>query len=434
MRPGCFQRAASNSQSKSRAQRRTYRGYNARAALALLFLLCTAAISLLTYLIVATPLSPGSRVAAISPHAPLPDWIFRRPPFAPNLSCPNVFLFRTTAGGLGHRMAGLAVAITGAIRTGAAVLIDRHTLYEVERSIDDMTGYAFLEALFGLDSFHSIDGRLVNFSPPTAPMASPWGMALTPIDVGNGDVFRSEAAARKGCGQLFAYDSGGPACAETYCVFAMGGALDGAVGVTRALYAAGSYARRPVPGFQSAYAATPRALTVAWHIRNGDYRANENATFYTNLRRAVDVGLRGLPAQHFVFSQNPINDGIAAHGFGFLATDPTFHGTVFPVVASMADDFNHLVRADVLVHSGSSWAYAATLASPESQVRLFCPPKEVGMGSPVSRDFYWVNGSIPVSADGTVNSEHADVLAQLLRQRYAEVVAGQWEEPRSLRL
>lgn len=321
-------------------------------------------------------------------------------------------------------MAGLAIAIIGAIRTSAAVLIDRHTLYEVERSVDDKTGYAFLEELFGLSAFRSVNGSRISFALPTAPVMSPWGVELAPVDVGNGDVFRSEAAARTACGQLFAYDSGGPACAETYCVFSMGGALDGASGVLRALYAAGAYSQRPVSAFQSAYAAAPRALTVAWHIRNGDYHANENATFYVNLRRAIDAGLRGLPAQHFVFSQNAINDGVAAHGFGFLATHPAFRGTAFPSVSPMADDFNHLIRADVLVHSGSSWSYAATLASPASQVRLFCPPKEVAMGFPVARDFYWVNGSVPVNADGTVDGGHAEALARRLRARYVEVTAG----------
>ena len=417
MRPVFLRRPGATPNSKSRAHSRIRKASGAlRAALLLLILASAAAV--LAFHVYSAP-----RVPLPEGILPLPKRILRYPPFAPIASCPNVFLFRTTAGGLGHRMAGLAIAITGAIRTGAAVLIDRHTLYEVERSIDDMTGYAFLEELFGLSAFRSINGSSISFAHPTAPVASPWGIALTPVDVGNGDVFRSEAAARAACGQLFAYDSGGPACAGKYCVFSMGGALDGAAGVLRVLYAAGAYSKRPVPAFLPAYNAAPRALTVAWHIRNGDYHANENVTFYMNLRRAVDAGLRGLPAKHFVFSQNAINDGVAAHGFGFLATDPAFIGTAFPSVAPMADDFNHLVRADVLVHSGSSWSYAATLVSPASQVRLFCPPKEVAMGFPVAHDFYWVNGSIPVNADGTVSVEHAEALAQLLQARYHEVTA-----------
>ena len=53
-------------------------------------------------------------------------------------------------------------------------------------------------------------------------------------------------------------------------------ALQNASVIMRPLFNAGNYSKRPVPLYASAHTASPRALTVAWHVRNGDAHQREH--------------------------------------------------------------------------------------------------------------------------------------------------------------
>ena len=78
-----------------------------------------------------------------------------RPPFAPDSTCPKVFVFSTAyAAGLGHRMTSLAIAISLALNSNAAVAIDSESMIESERYDAVLAaftgGFPFISDMFGL--------------------------------------------------------------------------------------------------------------------------------------------------------------------------------------------------------------------------------------------------------------------------------------------
>ncbi len=301
-------------------------------------------------------------------------------------------------------MTGLAIALFFAKHSRAAIAIDQKSMYINARSIDGYDVYVFAEELCNLKQFAPSDR-----------------VGMRPSNLTDSIEIADRAARGEACGEFAEMATGGMTCNGNWCMVSdrITGAFRYAQTILAPLYAAGNYSRRPVSGFQAAYVASPRPLTIIWHIRNGDKKPHNDAGFFTRLKNSIARGLHGIPAWHYIVAQYPVRTG-GRHGFDFILSLPDFNYTDLTALP-LDDAMNHLIRADVLVHYGaSSFSYSASLASPISQVKLYVEPKEVSwLHALHAHESFIVNGSIPVDeASGSVLPQYEAELATLLRARY----------------
>jgi hypothetical protein len=364
--------------------------------------------------------SPSAKSVLFPPVSLAPRSVYESPPYAPVTSCPVVYMYKTLNEGVGHRMTGFAIALWFASRANASMVIDRKTMYDLHRITDTReANYHFLERVFNLGRFVSLPDVGMWNDPVTE---LPWG-TFRPgnTQIRDPTVFTKDVEKGGACGTVWMVATGEGVCGPGgWCMAlrGLGGSFMYAQSILAPLYAEGEYARRPLRGFQDAYARTPRPLTVAWHVRNGDLRRNGDVNFFLNLLGSVKKGLGDLPAQHYIFAQYAV-DGSE---FGFFKSQPD---TPFVDLTTLSIDesLHHLIGADVLVHfGGSSFSNAATLASPASQVKLYVDPKDVHL-NPEVRKTYFVKGSIVVDTTGTVPASLEANLAALLQTRF-DIISG----------
>ena len=104
------------------------------------------------------------------------------------------------------------------------------------------------------------------------------------------------------------------------------------------------------------YSAMEKIFIIAWHIRTGDIILNKNADYFDVIFSQLVTLLRGIPIQIFFIGEN------VKSNFFFLETVCGKYSTncSYPDMTA-GDAFYHLVRSDVLLTSGSSFAYAAAM-------------------------------------------------------------------------
>ncbi len=113
------------------------------------------------------------------------------------------------------------------------------------------------------------------------------------------------------------------------------------------------------------------SLSVAWHTRSGDIVLNNSSDYYQNVASLLTSLLVGIPHKVFFFGQN------VTQVFPFLPElcESEFpHACSFPD-ASIPDTMHHLIVADVLVTSGSSFASIAAMFR-ETKPTLAAVPKD----------------------------------------------------------
>jgi hypothetical protein len=137
-----------------------------------------------------------------------------------------------------------------------------------------------------------------------------WGQLE--LDVSNRDVDRIRVLAGQGCGRLYKLEG----CSDGYCMESslMGHVYNNARPILRRLYASGTYRNYTLTEFAQAHRACPRALTVAWHFRNGDVTLYNDAAMFGRIHASITAALGGIPALHYIFM--PILD--PKRGFAFL--------------------------------------------------------------------------------------------------------------------
>jgi hypothetical protein len=146
---------------------------------------------------------------------------------------------------------------------------------------------------------------------------------------------------------------------------------------------------------------------------------------FRRLAAAVSIGIGACNAaevRHFILCERPIqrDDPVFAElfslpGLARSENDRISEGGSTPpsVLWDMGPDesFAYLAGADVLMHTGSSFAVAAATVADPTQVFVYSPPKETTSwakeaGGRLEDDdsykVYRLEGSTPAQADGTV--------------------------------
>lgn len=116
-------------------------------------------------------------------------------------------------------------------------------------------------------------------------------------------------------------------------------------------------------------------LVIAWHIRTGDRTLNKNASYFETISRQLSLAMENIPSHLFFIGENVVSN------FPFLA--PMCKAASFPGNCSFPEldaeeSLHHLVVSDVLITSGSSFAYMAALLHKKVVINAF--PKNGNVG------------------------------------------------------
>jgi hypothetical protein len=307
----------------------------------------------------------------------------------------------------------------------------------VESGVSAQTAKSLRSTLLTPKSSSAVPSWREDFTAPS--FVTRWGSLLSAPP---STLEAAAHAARSACGAVFRVRSGsGGACTfpdsgdTGWCFQAFHGGFQAARAVLRTLYARTEYSRRPLTRFGVEAAGggdasplrRPPYLVVAWHIRNGDITLTDGGRErFRRLTAAVSIGVGACNAaevRHFILCERPIqrDDPVFADLFSLpgLArsseNDRISGGASTPpfVLWDMEPDesFAYLAGADVLVHTGSSFAVAAATVADPTQVFVYSPPKETASwakeaGGRLEDDdsykVYRLEGNIPAQADGTM--------------------------------
>lgn len=303
-------------------------------------------------------------------------------------------------------MTAVALGLYFAMLANASVIL--HSDLESLPRWDASGGgsYPFFRRLFNLYSFPTTSELgVIDPSGHLVSMSHPAGRLQVVTSLHCQDAVEH---AQKSCNQIMMLPTGheracltGDGTGQDYCVFAgVPGAFQTARPLLQVLYSHGFYSRMPLVHFRKTAEVTAATAAVAWYIRNDDIQLyGGKATYWSNLVANVIAGLHGRNMHHYVLSQNPIlkNDS----DFGFLHELVDFSWTALsglPVDVAMY----HLIAADVIVHSGSSFSMVANLVADSTQVSLFALPKESRNERDGPWETYWLDGNFAISSDGTI--------------------------------
>lgn len=163
---------------------------------------------------------------------------------------------------------------------------------------------------------------------------------------------------------------------------------------------------------------TEDEYVVAVHIRRGDITLNGSQAYFARLKAQVDAVLADFPAVHYYFISEASDLGEGQPPFPFL-------GSIFPpndrIKATYLNHLDpqasllHMMNADMLVTTGSSFPYIAATISPKPVV-LFGQPKEKGFFAGSLRDDF-----VLVDDAGSILSPSIAEATALVAIRYEEV-------------
>ena len=164
---------------------------------------------------------------------------------------------------------------------------------------------------------------------------------------------------------------------------------------------------------------TEEEYVVIVHIRRGDINLNANKAYFAKLKAQVDEVLEDFPTVHYYFVTEGLGLEEGQPPFDFLAqifpadddrTKTTYLNHLDPQASLL-----HMMNADLLVTTGSSFPYLAATVSPKPVV-FFGQPKEktfaLGMLRP---DFVLVDDG------GSIISPSIAEATALVAVRYEEV-------------
>lgn len=413
------------------------------------------------------------------------DWpqSLDRPPLRPAPSCARILVVSSYPAGVGHRVIALALALNAA-KAARAMLAVEPSFWKSQRDGDAANEVGeFVRQAFGF-----VDGRLLSTEQLGAETASPrderggapiqtqWGALRWASKHGIVEHTLNATVAADSCGIIALLETGWKACVDGWravwvpsegvrrgwCTGApsMEGALTAARPLIQALFApylrtylqrqrsgspatgaASSKQRSDLPpelsgsGSRTAHDhssdsnADPRpsavTLSVVWHIRLGDIQVEAGGALALRERmQSLAAAAAATQLRHLVLSETHFD---ASHPvFGVFYNTPGF--AFQPLTGlSVADSFLRLTTADVLIHTGSSFATAAALAAPTGQVYLYSAPKEEpgSLDSGVYRVYRIAGEScIPWQVNGSLSPLDARTLTDQLRRRTEDVARG----------
>lgn len=374
-------------------------------------------------------LMPAPRTRVVDGIADAPPWLRQSmllPPFTVRPQCPNWFIVQSADAGIGHRMTAVIFGIALGLQTGTGIMLDDQLLQQA-RSFDSES-YPWMLDAFNLNAFPlaKADAGVV-FDWNHNPLWS-WDRGFGVL--GEMTVQKAVRHGNTSCNQLIPLRTGHVACeSATGVQWCQSGGISRAFEVARplmsGLYNIGKFARKPLVHFGEVVNAKQPSLAVVWHVRNDDIKLHGgDVDFWTKLVRSVLQGLKGVRAHHYILSQFPIST--TDEYFGFLHSLPGFQWT--PILTDVATAFYHLAAADVLVHSGSSFALVAGIAAAPSQVSVYVSPKESARIGDEAYMTYWLDGSVVVQLNGTIMPADVHVLRQAAEHRSRHKPA-QWTRP-----
>ena len=331
----------------------------------------------------------------------------------PTQGCPTFLVVTTTTGGLGHRLVALAIAISFLIRynSSATLLLDSNYFSQARGYGGE--SYDFAVKILGLDLFLDttdvgisfLDGsNVANKNSFEAPMfQTRWGVVRPKSfesveDAVLGTTSSCGVVALLPCGYLgmCRHSDGTP----TWCFESEHADIASARFFFSNLLSGHNI--QHFNGDSKCLNGDSKCLNVVWHIRNDDMiLIADGADAISLVIEAVSNSLRSSisSARHWVVAQNPITPD--DRSFGIFHNYPGLDAAFLTSLSTM-EAFLHLVNADILVHTGSTFAVSAALLAHESQVFLYGKPKEsIHFGDPAWHVQYIPN-CIPVQPGGII--------------------------------
>lgn len=294
-----------------------------------------------------------------------------------NRSC-NRFAFMGCSGsaGFGHRFGEIVLSMLLADRLNATFVLDDRCW--------QVTGthghYSWFHDFFPFQDSFITWSQMMNFTKPThAWIDGEWGYLERNM---NGDFNRS-------CDVTFSsrWDMCTGSCFEKASIV---GSFDDVKWRFREVYSKSRF-YPSVEVFASCKESG--SISVALHMRSGDITLNNNRSYTVNVLAQIKSIVSKFPFQVYIFGEDVINN------FNFF---PEVCSTVlntsctFPNI-SVADTLYHLIQADILVTSGSSFPIAAALFR-EKKITLTSVPKEG------PNTIYETSDDIKLSPDGIIPS------------------------------
>jgi hypothetical protein len=320
--------------------------------------------------------------------------------FLPDPACPNFLIVTSEPGGLGHRAGAIAIALSLAAETGASIVLDDGLWHDAR--YNQSLGYIY--NLLGLNSFLST--RDLGFVFSKGPSAhtykfseesylTPWGRVYPTYF---NFVEQAIDAVKNACFTVTLIPTGHSACSRLgsphYCFEIVPRFFDRSRSILSALYARSQNHHKNIfPHFNK------DEFVVAWHIRYGDIIIRPDIFAWKILINDVQKCTSSIKTKHLIFSETPITPEDAI--FGFLYKIQDFSFTVLDKMSSELT-FKYLVAADMLIHTGSSFASAAGAVADISQVFLYSRPKETAVLHDDYYNAYYLNGCVPVQTNGSI--------------------------------
>lgn len=158
---------------------------------------------------------------------------------------------------------------------------------------------------------------------------------------------------------------------------------------------------------------------VAVHIRRGDISLNAHKAYFTKLKAQVDEVLEEFPTLHYYFITEGADLKEGQPPFAFLPKIfPSDDGRTKTTYMNHLDaqaSLLHMMNADLLVTTGSSFPYVAATVSPKPVV-FFGQPKEKTFAPGMLRPDF-----VLIDDDGSIASPSIAEATALVAVRYEEV-------------
>jgi hypothetical protein len=347
----------------------------------------------------------------------------------PSQTCPTFLIVTTQPGGLGHRFISLAIAISFVLRASSNATLILDVEYFSQGRIQGGESLDFAVNLLGLQSIltsYDIDvffrdgSKISDTTTFTETLfETRWGF-VRPVAFDSVEDAIVRTSSMCGIVSLLPCDTG---CrhddgTSSWCAASEHAEIASARPLLSQLFATqgnSNPSNLRSHAFHSQFL-EPYRFNVVWHVRNDDIILSSGPESISRTIDIVTVSLikAGVVGHHWIISQNPIEN--FDQNFGIFHSHPGFNAT-FLTSLSTTDAFLHLAYADILIHSGSSFALSAAIVAHSSQVFLYGQPKE----STHFKDHAWraqyLPGCVPILPDGSFTNDDTSRLIELIKTR-----------------
>jgi hypothetical protein len=369
-----------------------------------------------------------NRVSSFMKSHPLENW--PQSILYPIDDCFNLLVVTTHNAGLGHRLIALAIAISFIIRSNssATLVLDKqyfsHYRDGVSYDLSFVNKFQGIKSILTTESvaIEFADGsNIADISSFTAPFfETAWGLVF-PKAFGSVEATIIGTATSNACGIVALLPCGHPKCTHddgtlSWCFSSEHVDIGTARPLITHLFVNDYFSTNLMGIFPNRYLHSS-TLNVAWHIRNDDILLTNGGPDFLNKLISVIMDVLAftkIVGKHWIIAQNPILE--SDPNFGTLYSHSGFNATFLTSLQTL-DAFQHLVFADILVHTGSTFALSAALVAHESQVFLYGLPKESNNYGDHAWRAQFIPGCVPILPGGAISPEDKTLLVQKLLAR-----------------